>query len=289
MADRARWQRRHVALDAEAAVAIVRSAHDVELDMHEHDFHELVLVAAGSGEHVTKHDRWRVARGDVFVLTPGYRHGYRDVQGLRIVNICYDPERLPVDWADLARLPGFHALFRLEPASRRRQHFAGRLHLAPQQLARALELADEIEAEQDRHEAGYAFVLAALFQRLVALLARAYQRRSAPAVRELARLGAALARMERDPAADWRVEELAGIAQMSPRHFHRLFAEATGGTPLRHLQQLRIEAAQRLLRESERSVTDIALDCGFGDSNYFARRFRAVCGTTPTRYRARHR
>jgi AraC-like DNA-binding protein len=47
-------------------------------------------------------------------------------------------------------------------------------------------------------------------------------------------------------------------------------------------------AAWRLLLMPHRSITDIALECGFSDSSYFSRRFQGLFGTSPRQYRARH-
>jgi transcriptional regulator GlxA family with amidase domain len=82
------------------------------------------------------------------------------------------------------------------------------------------------------------------------------------------------------------VEELAGIAHMSKRSFMRAFQAATNLSPIAYLIQLRINrAAQLLRRHPELTVTEIALQTGFTDSNYFARQFRLSRNLTPTEYR----
>jgi len=78
---------------------------------------------------------------------------------------------------------------------------------------------------------------------------------------------------------------LARAAAMSPAAFSRYFKRSTGRAPSDFLNDLRIEHACRLLRESPRTVADIALETGFSTLTNFNRRFRERAGTTPREYR----
>ena len=84
------------------------------------------------------------------------------------------------------------------------------------------------------------------------------------------------------------LEELAGIAHMSKRHFMRNFQAAIGNSPIAHLVQLRVNRAAALLRRSDHTITEVAFEVGFGDSNYFSRQFRKLLGVTPSEYRRQH-
>jgi AraC-like DNA-binding protein len=80
---------------------------------------------------------------------------------------------------------------------------------------------------------------------------------------------------------------LARIAHVSEAHFIRTFRATFGETPHRYLQRRRVERAMFLLRETERSVTEICLDVGFASLGTFSRTFRDVVGEPPTSYRKR--
>jgi len=80
---------------------------------------------------------------------------------------------------------------------------------------------------------------------------------------------------------------LSSVANVSEAHFIRTFKATFGETPHRYLQQRRVERAMFLLRESERSVTDICFDVGFASLGTFSRTFRDIVGVTPSEYRAR--
>jgi AraC-like DNA-binding protein len=83
------------------------------------------------------------------------------------------------------------------------------------------------------------------------------------------------------------IANLSQIASVSEAHFIRTFKATFGETPHRYLQRRRVERAMFMLRESERSVTDICLDVGFTSLGTFSRTFRDIVRVTPSEYRAR--
>jgi transcriptional regulator GlxA family with amidase domain len=80
---------------------------------------------------------------------------------------------------------------------------------------------------------------------------------------------------------------LAGHAGMSERSFSRHYVEATGQTPARAIERLRVEAARRLLLDSKVPVKRIARQCGFGTEETMRRSFVRLLSTSPQDYRAR--
>lgn len=91
--------------------------------------------------------------------------------------------------------------------------------------------------------------------------------------------------MDRDYARPLDVPALARVAFMSPAHFSRTFRATFGETPHRYLQRRRIERACALLRDTTRTVTDIADAVGFDSLGTFSRTFSAIVGRSPTAYR----
>jgi AraC-like DNA-binding protein len=92
--------------------------------------------------------------------------------------------------------------------------------------------------------------------------------------------------MDRAYAEPLDVRRVAAVAHLSEAHFIRSFRAAFGETPHRHLQRRRVERSMFLLRETDRSVTDICLDVGFTSLGTFSRTFREIIGETPSAYRA---
>jgi transcriptional regulator GlxA family with amidase domain len=93
--------------------------------------------------------------------------------------------------------------------------------------------------------------------------------------------------MDREYAKPLDVPTLARLAHVSEAHFIRTFRATFGETPGRYLQRRRVERAMFLLRETDRSVTEICLDVGFVSLGTFSRTFSEVVGEPPTTYRWR--
>ena len=91
--------------------------------------------------------------------------------------------------------------------------------------------------------------------------------------------------MDRAYAEPLDVRAVAAVAHISEAHFIRSFRAVFGETPHRYLQRRRVERSMFLLRETDRSVTDICLDVGFTSLGTFSRMFREIVGETPSDYR----
>jgi AraC-like DNA-binding protein len=94
--------------------------------------------------------------------------------------------------------------------------------------------------------------------------------------------------MDRAYAQPLDVRAVAAVAHISEAHFIRSFRTVFGETPHRYLQRRRVERAMFLLRETDRSVTDVCFDVGFMSLGTFSRTFREVVGETPSEYRSHH-
>src|SRR5215831_18786646 len=88
-------------------------------------------------------------------------------------------------------------------------------------------------------------------------------------------------------AGDLSLRALAQEAGMSERSFSRHYAKATGITPARAVERLRVEAARRLLSDTRLPVKRIAARCGFGSEETLRRSFIRLLAATPQDYRAR--
>ncbi len=83
----------------------------------------------------------------------------------------------------------------------------------------------------------------------------------------------------------WTVDEMAAMMALGATAFSEKVKSFTGFSPLNYLINIRISEAIRLLKQTERSVTDIALDVGFYSSQHFATTFKKFTGYTPSAFR----
>jgi AraC-like DNA-binding protein len=81
------------------------------------------------------------------------------------------------------------------------------------------------------------------------------------------------------------VDLLAAIAHLSASHFSRVFREDMGKPPMEYVHDLRLERAKKLILAGDSSITDIALECGFGSPSYLSACFQKHYKMTPSEYR----
>ena len=256
---------------------------------HKHEFSEIVIVTGGSGLHVTGRESWQLSPGDVFVIGGSRVHEYRELKKLSLINLLFDPEKLRMQLGDLPSVRGYHALFTLEPAWRKKNQFKSRLRLASRELTAVLRLVDQLETELKTRAPGFGFQATALFMQIVCYLSRCYSKFKSLDSRALLRSAEAIAHLESHFAEPLNLDRLAKIAHMSKRSFIRSFQAATRNSPIAYLIELRVRHAARLLRQTDDSITEIAFQVGFNDSNYFTRQFRNLTGVAPRGYRSQHR
>lgn len=91
--------------------------------------------------------------------------------------------------------------------------------------------------------------------------------------------------MEAGIAGPLSLPEIAAAAGLSPAHFARRFKASLGVAPHQHLLRLRLERAKRLLRDTDRSVAQVAFECGFSHQEHMTRFFGRRLGTTPAAFR----
>ncbi len=268
-------------------IAVERRDPQQPFGLHAHEFMEIVLITGGQGLHIAGEDSWQLSTGDVFAIGGSRPHDYLNMDRLRLINVLFDHDALPLELMDLPSLPGYHALLRLEPAWRKRHQFNSRLRLTPTELAVATGYVDQLDDELQSRTPGYRFMATATFMQLVGYLSRCYSQSNNADSRALLRIAKSITHIETRYTQPMQLEELVNMAKMSKRSFLRAFESAMGCTPIAYLIQLRVTHAARRLRQTDDSITDIAYGVGFNDSNYFARQFRSHFGVSPREYRQR--
>ena len=275
-------------LSPEEPLMVIRRRPQIPYPLHTHSFAELVIIIAGTGYHRVAGSLIPIAAGDVFVILGDRVHGYEGLSDLHLVNLMFDPSMLELPLRDLNRLPGFHALFTLEPRWRGEGEVANHLRLDSGRLDKAMGLVESIENELKAKEDGFRFMAGIYFLRLVGELSRWSSGASHPGARRLTRIGAALGYLEHHLDEPITLDELTGLTGLSASTLNRAFRRAVDLPPLAYHLRLRLRRAGDFLRGTDLSVTEIAGRCGFDDANYFARQFRNAMGVSPSGYRKRN-
>ena len=106
--------------------------------------------------------------------------------------------------------------------------------------------------------------------------------------RSAARIKAMLLYIESHYSERISIDTLAREALLSQSEALRCFHTVLNTTPSKYIQQYRLEKAAALLKKSDLTTTEIAMECGFQSSSYFIKTFRAYTGFAPRAYRKAH-
>ncbi|THF77095.1 AraC family transcriptional regulator [Cohnella fermenti] len=257
---------------------------------HSHDFLEICYVHAGSGFHQVGDTEYRTGRGDVYIINDGTKHSfYRGETDEELItyNLLFKPgflddRLLPFD--DFSSL-SFSFLFEgiWEQDS------------LPEGVRLSIRNRHEMDTllgdmMQEYHQAlpGHQAILRSHLIRLIVLLMRTlHQQGEGDPVRQrsVAMVEAAIRHLQANYAQTIDIAELARKSFFSKNYFARLFKETTGITVYQYGQQVRIEEACRLIRETDKALGEIALEVGYADYKTFFSAFRKLKGASPQVYR----
>lgn len=257
--------------------------HDFSNDMHTHaDFYELTIVLDGTALHIANGESYFIKKGDVFCVDDRTEHCFTQCQSFRICNIMFRPDELFAPFEDLKHCPGFHALFYTDHSS---ASFKSRLRLNINDFEETERLIARMIEEYQGCQAGFVSTVTAYFIQLVSYLVRRYSEEQST-VGSVTTFSKAVAYMERSFTQRITMEEIANIAGMSVRHFQRQFKSTYLITPQEYIAMLRMQKAIRMLLHTNCTITEIALECGYQDSNLFSRQFKKNTGLSPRSYRS---
>ncbi len=242
---------------------------------HCHENHRVAVVLTGRGVLRSEDERAIHLRpGDALTLNPGWAHRVEPQANLTMLGFEFFP-------GNLLNPDEFHIL---------QGAFVGNpvLHCRPGGSMEMVHLLHRLEAEQQHPQRASSAALRACTLSLLVELYRLRGRgdsRTRAALEAERRLRDVRAAIEASLSEPLRVGDLAEAAHLSVRQFTALFKRAHGVTPLQYVTGLRIAHAQRLLRESNLGIQEIARSVGYENLSHFYRLFEHYAGMPPGRYR----
>ncbi|NLW09576.1 MAG: AraC family transcriptional regulator [Firmicutes bacterium] len=259
---------------------------------HRHKgFFELLAVFSGACRLVVGSDEYLIKKGDLVVVKAGLEHGIEDPCELKAASLHYKKETLNGWIQELPEPPGSWRFFTEGSFIGKKPEFREGFHLSPSGLQYLEWLVDRIIAEGEGTDRASPARRKAYFLALAAFVAGQEKRLDLnAAVRTRAgdlQLREVVKYITEHYAEPIKVSQLAEMTYLSPRHFTRIFKEYFQTTPMNFITNCRLQRARQLLAEKNHSITQVANECGFSDSNYFARQFKKAFGVSPSEYRTR--
>ncbi|MEK6794237.1 MAG: AraC family transcriptional regulator [Spirochaetota bacterium] len=261
------------------------------LTQHDHDYLEIVFVLSGSGRHTVGQRTYTVGAGDIFFLDNETPHGFSLARGERCVyvNFSFLPEVLDRTFSMDALAGGVH-FFLIEPFFREDDDFSRRLTIAGDVFERFRHCALLAVDTFFHSYPAPATATQAVFRSFIELLHDEYGRAIASRPEIYAGREAIyreiLAEVDSRLAEKFTLNDIAGSVGIGRTRIAEIFREKRGETIVEYANRRRVESAEKLLRESDMSIVDAALNAGFNDTSNFNRIFKKITGKTPAAYRS---
>lgn len=248
---------------------------------HWHEQLELLYFVEGQATIDCGSRSFQVAPGDLVVVNSNELHAGASLGAVRYYVVIIDISLLESSFPDSCDLKY------INPISRNLILFQNKI-AGDDDINQCLQ---EIVAEYTVREPAYELSIKSYIYRMLTILLRKYVVRVLTAteyrsrVKNLEQLREVLKYIAQNFTRRLAVEDLARLAHLSVYHFCRTFKTVTGRSVVDYINYKRINYAERLLKTTGRSVTEVALAAGFNDSNYFSRVFRKYKKTPPSAVR----
>jgi AraC-like DNA-binding protein len=256
--------------------------------LHRHEFTEIAILQHGAALHRTPNDTRMVGAGTALVCPRGTCHGFAKINHLQVVNIYFIDEWLAGVAPRLLEEKSFGQLFMptYMPGLSSRDPIV--VSLSKRSLlninaeCRDLEL-ELAEASPDL------FCLRLSLLKVLAVICKEYrtQRQSPQTLAARHEIGEAFELID-STIAQGEATDIAGLSRkigLSADHFTRIFRETVGMRPCEYATRRRADLAAAALLNTNKSITEIALELGYHDTAHFSHSFRQVKKVSPKAFR----
>ena len=245
--------------------------------LHDHDFCEVFLIAYGRVNHVVNEQTQELREGSMMLMRPTDVHCYQPIgeTGCGIMNLAFPTSvlqrALDLMWDDYRTCPLWtnpQPAYMLLPSGKVKEWISAfsELNLLPVD-----------DKEGIRHH-----VRRLLMQLLAACF---FHQRPAPKTKVpewLFKLHAAMQEPERFQAG---LPAMLALCEKTPEHMYRQFRHYYQKTPSEFINELRVNFAANLLRNTDQPITQVALSSGYENLSYFYEQFNRRFGLAPARFR----
>ncbi len=237
---------------------------------HYHGFYEIFCLLSGKCRFLLRDQVYELEKGDLVFITPGELHHSRYYPGIscEMVDILFKKSFLYQDV--IGDAPSFMG------------------SIPSLYLAEFFELLSHMLSESAGLDEYSGDFTTCYLQQLLLFLARhSVMHQPEPELINVrdADIQQATRYIYQNFRRPLTLEDVAAVASLSPTYFSKKFKLVTGMGFKEYLNYVRLKHAQTALLTTGNTITDIALECGFNDSNYFKDLFRKVYGRSPREYR----
>lgn len=237
---------------------------------HYHDKHELYYLEEGKTKYFIGNEIFTLEPGDMVFIPKFVFHKTDNEQNTNVIRLrfSFDDGAIGKDYQKYIEELKQKRFIRIDPESQNDLK----------------NLISRLECENEKKEKSYEEMEKLCFIQILILISR-HSLSSSPHLSESERFVQEIAKyISENIGQNLKLEILAKKYALSRGYLCRIFKSATGLSLGEYITISRITAAEKLLRNTNKNITQIASECGFNDSNYFAAKFKKYKGVTPKKY-----
>lgn len=263
--------------------------------MHRHNFYEINIIYKGFGYHYIKGQCYEAKEGSVFIIPPDIIHGYytEDEDTFIILHILIHPLFMERYKKELNSMRGFAILFEIEPKLREKNKNEFFLTLSSSQISSIQFLIDKLicdkntfsETDKISRIGALLSIISYLTDSLVKKNQMIMDKAIKANVLDSTFIIKTMDYINSNYYEKITIDKLALMANMSRASYIRHFENLNGKTLNQYLTKVRIKAACDLLINTNLTITEISMRCGFFDASHFSKIFKKINGKLPLQYR----
>lgn len=252
-------------------------------ELHFHDCLEINFIESGVGENIIEDKRYTLEKGDLYIINNLEHHMAVSNGDLKMLVIVFDPVFV---WQNDQMDSDY-----LKPFFNRNFMFSNKISEQDLYYKDIKSIVEKLDQEWVHRQEGYRMVIRALLMHLLALLYRHFKSRDeiGEDVRKFQqmydRIRGAVAYIHHNYTQDIKLEVLANVALMNRTYFSSYFKSVMKVTVPEYIESMRIRHSCRLLKTTQKSITEISADSGFNSVSYFNKAFKKHIKITPNNYR----
>ena len=241
---------------------------DLSYPIHRHDYFEIIYYSGSEGKCILNGEEYEIGENSIFFLTPEdfHRIETKDIKTAYSVNISFSKSMID---SHIGEKFSLSAKVVSNPSE------------FIKEIIKKLEFIFKNEDEFTKNESYH------LLNALLIEIIKAGQTAGKSANYMHPVIGKATTYVLSYPEKNFTLAEIADFCHISPAYFSHIFHTETGKPFKKWVNQIKIENACRLLENSELSVLEISLECGFHSISHFGKIFKNIVGVTPREYRSK--
>lgn len=234
---------------------------------HRHDYYSIELITDGHATQYINEEKYICGPGSIVLMSPFDIHRYKYAGVLKMECLCFNEEILFSDiWKNVDI-----------------DSFPYAVHLDADAFQAALSEFDALRFELARRDSMSECILKSTVNKLVAQILRSAPQKTERRKRKY--IGQALSYIRYHFREPITLEETADFLHITPSYFCRCFKAYTKQTFKEYLMALRLDYAMRLIKTTDKSITEICFASGFSTSAYFSKVFTKRFGLNPSEIR----